>query len=147
MTKRKQLRIPPSRNAVRRVCRSRKFRSLAHHSRPVGRERRETRGERFSSAGVSAKETGEEEKGREKKRGTVEGNSQGGVRVERSAQAGGELVVNPSLSLLSLRENCRGSIRLCSVIVITPAYNYLPYLFFNANFFLLKCLSTKACEG
>ena len=83
-------------------------RSLAHHSRPVGRERRETRGERFSSAGVSAKETGEEEKGREKKRGTVEGNSQGGVRVERSAQADGELVVNLSLSLsLSERELSR----------------------------------------
>lgn len=104
----KTTRIPPSRNAVRRVCRSRKFRSLAHHSRPVGRERRETRGERFSSAGVSAKETGEEEKGREKKRGTVEGNSQGGVRVERSAQADGELVVNLSLSLsLSERELSR----------------------------------------
>ena len=84
------------------------LRSLAHHSRPVGRERRETRGERFSSAGVSAKETGEEEKGREKKRGTVEGNSQGGVRVERSAQADGELVVNLSLSLsLSERELSR----------------------------------------
>ena len=62
----KTTRIPPSRNPVRRVCRSRISRSLAHHSRPVGRERRETRGERFSSAGVSAKETGEEEKGREK---------------------------------------------------------------------------------
>ena len=47
-------------------------------------------------------------RGREKKRGTVEGNSQGGVRVERSAQADGELVVNLSLSLsLSERELSR----------------------------------------
>ena len=55
MTKRKQLEFLRLGDPVRRVCRSRISRSLAHHSRPVGRERRETRGERFSSAGVSAK--------------------------------------------------------------------------------------------